>query len=81
MLRPLLAALVAVLILAAPAAAAPYDDDAYWNFADRMQQRVDGRWDEQAGYFRLGSGGVRRAGFPLLLKSVVLVRRDGPRRQ
>jgi hypothetical protein len=58
MLRPLLAALVAVLILAAPAAAAPYDDAAYWNFADRMQQRVDGRWDEQAGYFRLGGGGV-----------------------
>ncbi len=58
MLRLSLAALAAVLILAAPAAAAPYDDDAYWAFADRMQQRVDRHWDEDAGYFRLGGGGV-----------------------
>ncbi len=58
MLRLSLAAFAAVLILAAPAAAAPYDDDAYWALADRMQQRVDRRWDEDAGYFRLGGGGV-----------------------
>src|SRR6478609_5479396 len=58
MLRLSLAALAAALILAAPAAAAPYDDDAYWAFTDRMQQRVDRHWDEDAGYFRLGGGGV-----------------------
>jgi hypothetical protein len=58
MLRPLLAAAAAALVLAAPAKAATYDDAAYWAFADRMQQRVDDRWDEQAGYFRFAGGGV-----------------------
>ncbi len=67
MLRPLLAALAAALVLAAPAAAAPYDDAAYWAFADRMQQRVDDRWDEQAGYFRLGGGGVEPMANSMLL--------------
>ena len=57
MLRPLLAAVAAALVLAAPAEAAPYDDDAYWAFADSMQQRVDDHWDEQDGYFHLGGGG------------------------
>ena len=55
MLRSLLAATAAALVLAAPASAAEptaYDDAAYWAFADRMQQRVDDRWDEKAGYYR-----------------------------
>ena len=63
MLRSLLAAIAVALVLAAPASAAEptgYDDDAYWAFADRMQQRVDERWDEDAGYYRL-AGGQRRA--------------------
>src|SRR6185369_16149963 len=29
---------------------------AYWAFADSMQQRVDDRWDEDAGYYRLAGG-------------------------
>ena len=53
MFRPLLAAAAAVLAFAAPAAAAPYDDAAYWAFADRSQQtQFDDRWDEQAGYYK-----------------------------
>ena len=57
MLRPLLAAAAAALVLAAPAKAATYDDDAYWAFADNLQQLADKHWDEQDGYFHLGGGG------------------------
>ena len=68
MFRLLLAALVAALVLAAPAAAAPYDDDAYWAFADRsQQQQFDDRWDEQAGYYRMGGGGVEPMANSMLL--------------
>jgi hypothetical protein len=69
MIRTTLVALAATLVLAAPAAAAdaPYDDTAYWAFADRMQQRVDSRWDEQAGYYRLGGGGVEPMANSMLL--------------
>ena len=58
MFRLLLAAVAAALVLAAPAQAASYTDSDYWAFADRMQQRVDDRWDEQAGYFKFSGGGV-----------------------
>src|SRR4051812_39269198 len=57
MLRPLLAAAAAALVLAAPAKAATYDDAAYWAFADNLQQLADRHWDEQNGYFHLGGGG------------------------
>jgi hypothetical protein len=57
MLRPLLAAAAAALVLAAPAKAASYDDDAYWAFTDKLQQLADKHWDEQDGYFHLGGGG------------------------
>src|SRR3954454_21171401 len=57
MLRPLLAAAAAALVLAAPAKAATYDDNAYWAFADKMQQLADRHWDEQDGYFHLRGGG------------------------
>src|SRR3954454_5628996 len=57
MLRPLLAAASAALVLAAPAKAATYDDNAYWAFADRLHQLADRHWDEQHGYFHLGGGG------------------------
>jgi hypothetical protein len=57
MLRPLLAAAAAARVLAAPAKAATYDDDAYWAFADKMQQIADPHWNEKDGYFHLGGGG------------------------
>src|ERR1044072_2560757 len=57
MLRPLLAAAAAAPVFAAPAEAATYDDDAYWAFADKLQQLADKHWDEQDGYFHLGGGG------------------------
>ena len=57
--RPAATAALASLALVAPATAAaqdaapaapalrrPYDDAGYWAFADRMQQRLDGLWDE-----------------------------------
>ena len=84
MLRLLLAALAAALILAAPAAAAPYDDAAYWAFADRSQQsQFDDRWDEQAGYYRMGGGGVEpMANSMLLLTHAVAAMKghEGPAR-
>ncbi len=70
MLRSLLAAMTAALVLAAPASAAEpagYDDNAYLAFADRMQQRVDDRWDEKAGYYKLGTGGVEPMANSMLL--------------
>src|SRR6185436_18800011 len=57
MFRPLLAAAAAALVLAAPAKAATYDDDAYWAFADKLQQLADKHWDERNGYFHLGGSG------------------------
>jgi hypothetical protein len=83
MLRPLLAALATALVLAAPAKAASYDDDNYWAFADRMQQRVEDRWDEQAGYFRFAAGGVEPMAnsMQLLTYSVAAVQaHQGPAR-
>ena len=42
----------------APAPAAAYDDAGYLAYADRMQERLDPLWDEQAGRYRPGGGGV-----------------------
>ena len=57
--RHVATATVAALALAAPATAtaqtsspAPYDNAGYWAFADRMQDRLDGLWDDDAGYYR-----------------------------
>src|SRR4051812_7606994 len=58
MLRSLFAALAAALVVAAPAAAADFDDPAYWSFADQMAQRIDARWDAGAGSYKLGGGGA-----------------------
>jgi hypothetical protein len=86
MLRSLLAAAAAALVLAAPASAAEpvgYDDIAYWAFADRMQQTVDDRWDEKAGYYKLGSGGVEPMANSMLLLThsvAAMSGHDGPAR-
>ena len=78
MLRLLLAALAAALILAAPAAAATYDDDAYWAFADRsQQQRFDDLWDEHAGYYRMGGGGVEPMANSMLLLTHAVAAMEG----
>ena len=62
MIRQLLAVFCAVLLFAAPAVAAGYDDSGYWALADRMEQRLDGFWDPDRGYFAFGSGGVESDG-------------------
>lgn len=51
------AALLLALLIPATAAAA-FDDDGYLAYADRIQQRLDPIWDEDAGYHRAGPGGV-----------------------
>ena len=78
MFRPLLAAAAAALVFAAPAAAAPYDDAAYWAFADRsQQQQFDDRWDEQAGYYKMGGGGVEPMANSMLLLTHAVAAMDG----
>jgi hypothetical protein len=69
MKRSLLAAAAAALTLAVPnaASAADYDDAAYFQFADRMEQTLDSRWDGDAGYYKLGGGGVEPMANSMLL--------------
>ncbi len=81
MFRTLLAALAVTLAFAAPAWG--YDDAGYWAFADDMQARVDATWDEHAGYYKLGRGGVEpMANSMLLLTHAVAAMRghEGPAR-
>ena len=47
--------LALVFALAVPGGARAAD---YWSYADRIQSRLDARWDEQAGYYRMAGGGV-----------------------
>ena len=55
----LAAAFAAALLAAAPtASASSYTDNDYWAFADRMEQTLDSKWDDGAGYYKLGGGGV-----------------------
>jgi hypothetical protein len=58
--RPRRALLAALVLLAAgpPTAALAYDDAGYLAYADRMQERLDPLWDEQAGRYRPAPGGV-----------------------
>jgi hypothetical protein len=57
--RRVVPAITLALALIAPATAvADLDDAGYLAFADRMQQRLDPVWDEDAGYYRAGPGGV-----------------------
>ncbi|MDA0161715.1 hypothetical protein OM076_15675 [Solirubrobacter ginsenosidimutans] len=77
MLRPLLAAAAAALVLAAPAKAAPYDDNAYWAFADKLQQRIDDHWSEQDGYFHLGGGGSEPMSNSMLLLTYSVAAMEG----
>ena len=59
---PLRALLCALPLLAyaasSPAPASAYDDAGYLDYADRMQERLDGTWDEQRGLYEPGGGGV-----------------------
>src|SRR5829696_2292907 len=59
---PLRALLCALPLLAyaasAPVPALAYDDAGYLEYADRMQERLDGLWDEERGIYAPGPGGV-----------------------
>src|SRR3954447_22715193 len=54
------ALLAGLLLLAAapPTVAHAYDDAGYLAYADRMQTRLDGLWNEQRGRYEPGAGGV-----------------------
>ena len=76
--------LAAALIAASPAHAAPYDEAAYWGFADRMQQRLDDTWDGDRGHYRPGGGGTDLSvNAEMLLTHAVaaLKGHEGPARQ
>jgi hypothetical protein len=86
-LRLVAAATLAALALWSPASASaqgpPYDDAGYWAFADRMQQRLDRRWDEDAGYYRCGGSGTGPMFNSMLLLThsvAALEGHDGPAR-
>ena len=59
---PLRALLCALPLLAyaasSPTPALAYDDAGYLAYADRMQERLDGLWNEQRGIYEPGPGGV-----------------------
>src|SRR3954469_4541012 len=59
-----LAGAALALALGSPATARADD---YWSYADRIQSRLDARWDEQAGYYRLAGGGVEPMANSMLL--------------
>ncbi|MBE2319465.1 hypothetical protein DVA67_026075 [Solirubrobacter sp. CPCC 204708] len=56
---------MAVLLLAAPASA--MDDAGYFRVADELQQTLNSRWDGDAGYYKLGGGGVEPMANSMLL--------------
>ena len=60
-------AAVAVALLSSAAPAIAHDDAGYFAFADRIQQQLDPIWDEDAGYYRAGPGGVEPMTNSLLL--------------
>jgi hypothetical protein len=85
-LAPLLAALAAVLVLAAPAPAraASYTDADYWGAVDRLQERIDGWWVPRRGLYRPGdlSADTMVNANMLLVHSVAALRgHEGPARQ
>ncbi len=84
MLRSSLAALAAILTLVAlPPVASATDDAGYWAYADRIQVQLDSTWDEHAGYYKLGGGGIEpMANSMLLLTHSVAAARgyEGPAR-
>jgi hypothetical protein len=66
--RPLLAALLAALLsLALVGQARAAADATYWSYADDLQAQLDAQWDEQAGYYRMGGGGVEPMANSMLL--------------
>ncbi len=84
---PLRALLCALPLLAyaasSPAPAFAYDDAGYLQYADRMQERLDGLWNEQRGIYEPGPGGVDalvNAGLLLTHSVAAQAGHDGPAR-
>ena len=81
MLETCLAALVLASTTPVPA---PLDDHGYLAVADRIQLALDPLWDERAGHYELGGGGVAATTNAnlLLVHSVAALRgHRGPARQ
>jgi hypothetical protein len=83
-LRALLCALPLLAIAASsPTLALAYDDAGYLAYADRMQERLDGLWNEQRGIYEPGPGGVDalvNAGLLLTHSVAAQAGHDGPAR-
>ncbi len=84
---PLRALLCALPLLAyaasSPTPAFAYDDAGYLQYADRMQERLDGLWNEQRGIYEPGPGGVDalvNAGLLLTHSVAAQAGHDGPAR-
>src|SRR4051794_38578978 len=61
----------------------PYDEAGYLAYADRMQERLDPLWDEDAGRYRAGGGGTEPMINALLLLAHSVAAQqghDGPSR-
>jgi hypothetical protein len=69
-----LALLALAIALAAPSGARA---DGYWPYADRIQTRLDARWDEQAGYYRMAGGGVEPMANAMMLLTHAVAAEQG----
>src|SRR3954452_16436958 len=71
------AAALGLLALSAAPAHAAYDDAGYWSYADRMEQRLDGLWDAEDGYYHSGGGGTEPMVNSLMLLTHSVAAMDG----
>ena len=80
---PLRALLCALPLLAyaasSPTPAFAYDDAGYLAYADRMQERLDGLWNEERGIYEPGPGGVDALVNAGLLLTHSVAAQAGPR--
>jgi hypothetical protein len=76
--------LAGVTLLSVPATAQAWDESAYWDFADKVQRRLDDSWNPQLDNYRVGSASVEtmtNANLLLLHATAALRGHEGPARQ
>ena len=69
----LLLLIAAAVLAAAPASASAMDEQGYWDFADRLQTKIDRYWDDGAGLYSGMSSGAHS---DVLLTLAVAAKRD-----
>jgi hypothetical protein len=55
----------------------PYDDAGYWAYADRLQARLDGMWDEHLGRYHTTGGGCEAMVNALMLLTHSVAAQEG----